>query len=117
MVCKMTTLETLVIYFFFLLKWTMAWNTSNLFIWASQVVVGSFLPSNQQEQKPKKLKNESTAAIFTPATTMAVIPFSGAEDDEDWEEMDIKIQARQDQTLLLHHPSEKKLGGHAHAGL
>uniref|UniRef100_A0A7N2R9P7 AT-hook motif nuclear-localized protein n=1 Tax=Quercus lobata TaxID=97700 RepID=A0A7N2R9P7_QUELO len=48
----------------------------------SQVVVGSFLPSNQQEQKPKKLKNESTPAIFTPATTMAVIPFSGAEDDE-----------------------------------
>ncbi|KAL0002661.1 hypothetical protein SO802_016442 [Lithocarpus litseifolius] len=47
-----------------------------------QVVVGSFLPSNQQEQKPKKLKNESTPAIFTPATTMAVIPFSGAEDDE-----------------------------------
>uniref|UniRef100_A0A7N2MEN9 Uncharacterized protein n=1 Tax=Quercus lobata TaxID=97700 RepID=A0A7N2MEN9_QUELO len=46
------------------------------------VVVGSFLPSNQQEQKPKKLKNESTPAIFTPATTMAVIPFSGAEDDE-----------------------------------
>ncbi|KAK7850457.1 hypothetical protein CFP56_000850 [Quercus suber] len=28
----------------------------------------------------------------------------------DWDEMDIKIQARQDQTLLLHHPSEEKTG-------
>ncbi|GMY09375.1 AT-hook motif nuclear-localized protein 1-like [Fagus crenata] len=48
-----------------------------------QVVVGSFLPSNQHEQKPKKLKNESTPAIFTPATTMAtMIPTSGAENDD-----------------------------------
>uniref|UniRef100_A0A7N2MD10 AT-hook motif nuclear-localized protein n=1 Tax=Quercus lobata TaxID=97700 RepID=A0A7N2MD10_QUELO len=57
---------------------------SGLLVAASpvQVVVGSFLRSNQHEQKPKKLKNESTPCYFYPATTMAVIPFSGAEDAE-----------------------------------
>jgi hypothetical protein len=45
----------------------------NLFIGAHQVVVGSFLPSNHPEQKPKKQKNESNPAIVTPATTVATV--------------------------------------------
>ncbi|KAF5453368.1 hypothetical protein F2P56_028272 [Juglans regia] len=48
-----------------------------------QVVVGSFLPSNQQEQKPKKLKNENIPAIVTPATTIAaMVPDFNAENEE-----------------------------------
>ncbi|XP_059455930.1 AT-hook motif nuclear-localized protein 7-like [Corylus avellana] len=48
-----------------------------------QVVVGSFLPSNQPEQKPKKQKNESNPAIVTPATTVAtVVPAFNAENEE-----------------------------------
>lgn len=45
-----------------------------------QVVVGSFLPGNQQEQKPKKQKAESIAAIVTPAPSIVgVIPVNNAE--------------------------------------
>lgn len=45
-----------------------------------QVVVGSFLPGNQQEQKPKKQKAESIPAIVTPAPTIVgVIPVNNAE--------------------------------------
>ncbi|KAH9733040.1 at-hook motif nuclear-localized protein 1 [Citrus sinensis] len=45
-----------------------------------QVVVGSFLPGNQQEQKPKKQKAESIPAIVTPAPSIVgVIPVNNAE--------------------------------------
>lgn len=56
----------------------------NLFIGAQQVVVGSFLPSNQPEQKPKKLKNDSNPAIVAPATTSiaTVVPAFNAENEE-----------------------------------
>ncbi|XP_062155822.1 AT-hook motif nuclear-localized protein 1-like [Alnus glutinosa] len=49
-----------------------------------QVVVGSFLPSNQLEPKPKKLKNESNPAIAAPATTTiaTVVPAFNAENEE-----------------------------------
>lgn len=35
-----------------------------------QVVVGSFLPGHQQEQKPKKPRNESTTIFFPPINTI-----------------------------------------------
>lgn len=35
-----------------------------------QVVVGSFLPGHQQEQKPKKPRNESTTIFFPPVNTV-----------------------------------------------
>jgi hypothetical protein len=56
----------------------------NLFIGVHQVVVGSFLPSNQLEPKPKKLKNESNPAIAAPATTTiaTVVPAFNAENEE-----------------------------------
>lgn len=45
-----------------------------------QVVVGSFLPGNQQEQKPKKQKAESIPAIVTPAPSIVgVTPVNNAE--------------------------------------
>lgn len=45
-----------------------------------QVVVGSFLPGNQLEQKPKKQKAESIPAIVTPAPSIVgVIPVNNAE--------------------------------------
>lgn len=48
-----------------------------------QVVVGSFLPTNQVEQKPKKPKSESHPAIITPSTTVAaVLPAFNAENEE-----------------------------------
>jgi hypothetical protein len=45
----------------------------------SQVVVGSFLPGNHQEQKPKKPKIDSIPATFAPAPA---IPASIAEREE-----------------------------------
>lgn len=54
---------------------------TNLFLYPTyQVVVGSFLPGNQQEQKPKKQKAESIPAIVTPAPSIVgVIPVNNAE--------------------------------------
>ncbi|XP_007052043.2 PREDICTED: AT-hook motif nuclear-localized protein 1 [Theobroma cacao] len=47
-----------------------------------QVVVGSFLPSNQHEQKPKKPKNESVPATIAPNSTIVAEPASNAEKED-----------------------------------
>ena len=47
-----------------------------------QVVVGSFLPGNQHDQKSKKQKNESIPATVAPNPTMAAAPASNAEKEE-----------------------------------
>ncbi|KAK7340115.1 hypothetical protein VNO77_20809 [Canavalia gladiata] len=39
-----------------------------------QVVVGSFLPSNQQDQKPKKPKSDYAPATVTPAIAVSSVP-------------------------------------------
>ncbi|KAL5728010.1 hypothetical protein ACHQM5_001138 [Ranunculus cassubicifolius] len=46
-----------------------------------QVVVGSFLPCTQQEQKPKKQKPEPT---MVPTPTLQAVPISSAEMDESY---------------------------------
>lgn len=46
-------------------------------------MVGSFLANNQQEQKPKKLKNEGIPAIVTPATTVAAMVPAFNNENED----------------------------------
>ncbi|KAF7825996.1 AT-hook motif nuclear-localized protein 7-like [Senna tora] len=49
-----------------------------------QVVVGSFLPSNQQEHKPKKSKSDySPAATVTPAIAVSSAPPSSNAEKED----------------------------------
>ncbi|EEF50395.1 AT-hook motif nuclear-localized protein 1 [Ricinus communis] len=48
-----------------------------------QVVVGSFLPGNHQDQKPKKIKIDPVPASITPAQTIAIpIPVTNAERDD-----------------------------------
>ncbi|KAJ7950992.1 AT-hook motif nuclear-localized protein [Quillaja saponaria] len=48
-----------------------------------QVVVGSFLPSNQHDQKPKKLKHDYAPSAIMPASTMAsATPLSNAEKED-----------------------------------
>ncbi|XP_031269683.1 AT-hook motif nuclear-localized protein 1-like [Pistacia vera] len=47
-----------------------------------QVVVGSFLPANHQEQKPKKQKAESVpATVALPPSISTVVPTSNAENE------------------------------------
>nr|AFK47615.1 unknown [Lotus japonicus] len=50
-----------------------------------QVVVASFLPSNQQDQKPKKPKSDyaSPPATFTPATAVSSAPSAANGEKED----------------------------------
>ncbi|XWS45941.1 hypothetical protein CRYUN_Cryun14cG0022500 [Craigia yunnanensis] len=47
-----------------------------------QVVVGSFLPGNQHDQKSKKQKNESIPATVTPNPTIVAAPASNAEKED-----------------------------------
>ncbi|GLT51916.1 hypothetical protein SLA2020_252880 [Shorea laevis] len=48
-----------------------------------QVVVGSFLPANHHDQKPKKLKNESLPATVAPNSTIAdAVPLSNADKED-----------------------------------
>lgn len=49
-----------------------------------QVVVGSFLPSNQQDQKPKKPKSDyAPVATVTPAIAVSSVPPSTNAEKED----------------------------------
>ncbi|XP_022770290.1 AT-hook motif nuclear-localized protein 1-like [Durio zibethinus] len=47
-----------------------------------QVVVGSFLPGNQHDQKPKKPKNETIPATVAPNPTVFAAPASNAEKED-----------------------------------
>ncbi|XVF33490.1 hypothetical protein REPUB_Repub17cG0173000 [Reevesia pubescens] len=47
-----------------------------------QVVVGSFLPGNQHDQKPKKQKNESIPATVAPNPTIVAAPASNVEKED-----------------------------------
>ncbi|KAG4119512.1 hypothetical protein ERO13_D11G085500v2 [Gossypium hirsutum] len=47
-----------------------------------QVVVGSFLPGNQHDQKPKKQKIESIPATVAPNPSIAAAPASNAEKED-----------------------------------
>ncbi|XWS35690.1 hypothetical protein CRYUN_Cryun20dG0018100 [Craigia yunnanensis] len=47
-----------------------------------QVVVGSFLPGNQHDQKSKKQKNESIPAAVAPNPTIVAAPASNAEKED-----------------------------------
>ncbi|PPR89239.1 hypothetical protein GOBAR_AA31450 [Gossypium barbadense] len=47
-----------------------------------QVVVGSFLPGNQHDQKPKKQKIESIPATVAPNPSMVAAPASNAEKED-----------------------------------
>ncbi|KAJ9188439.1 hypothetical protein P3X46_003798 [Hevea brasiliensis] len=52
-----------------------------------QVVVGSFLPGNQQDPKPKKLKIDAVPAAITSAPTIASAPVAAASNPEREESM------------------------------
>ncbi|KAJ9171276.1 hypothetical protein P3X46_014665 [Hevea brasiliensis] len=52
-----------------------------------QVVVGSFLPGNQQDPKPKKLKIDSVPAATTPAPAIVASPVPAASNPEREENM------------------------------
>ena len=57
-------------------------NTLVNLLFNYQVVVGSFLPGNQHDQKSKKQKNESIPATVAPNPTIVAAPASNAEKED-----------------------------------
>lgn len=58
-------------------------ETRCLIFWSNyQVVIGSFVPGNQHDQKSKKQKNESIPATLAPNPATVDLPASNAEKED-----------------------------------